>query len=315
MDSPAVTESDAGPSAGLITAMTVVAVASGDSAQAAAAGVTHMGLLKLGEIELAVPSQYMREAIPCPARFSRLPTRSDAVVGAVDVRGDIIPVLDLRPSLGIAASFEGLKRVVIVMHRDRIFGIVVDALGGVLAIPTASSRPLDFVNPTGAPLIREVFSMDDGQRVVSVLCLDGIMSMANVPVTLTQGRASGQMAVVQRRVTQVWRPYVMFECGHTRLAMNADAVDTVLDIDSLGSTFTPSAGCLGVLQTEQRKLAVVDPLALLDLGRGSTYSDRQVLVLKVGSDAVGLLVRQVTRIARLDEALSRPVPAMAFTRP
>lgn len=315
MNAAAVTEPDAGPSAGLITAMTVVAVASGDSAQAAAAGVTHMGLLKLGEIELAVPSQYMREAIPCPARFSRLPTNSPAVVGAVDVRGDIIPVLDLRPSLGIEASFEGLKRVVIVMHRERIFGIVVDALGGVLAIPTASSRPLDFVNPSGAPLIREVFSMDEGQRVVSVLCLDGIMNMANVPVTLAQASTHGTSDAVQRRVNQVWQPYVMFECGHTRLAMNAEAVDTVLDIDSLGCTFTPSAGCLGVLQTEQRKLAVVDPLALLDLGRGSTYSDRQVLVLKVGSDAVGLLVRQVTRIARLDESLSRPVPPMAFTRP
>lgn len=283
-----------------------------DPALAAGQAVIQMGLLTLGELELAIPSQYLREAIPCPARLSRLPSTSPAVVGAVDVRGDLIPVLDLRPSLLLTASFEGLKRIVIVQHRERVFGIVVDALGGVLAIPAASCRVIDVVNPQGAPLMRELFSMEGGARVMSVLCLDGIMNLVNVPVSMRQARAPEPAG---ERKAQVWRPYVMFACGQTYLAMDAEVVDTVLDIDSLGATFTPSRGCLGVLQTHDRKLAVLDPLALLDLGHASMCSDRQVLVIKVGADAVGLLVRQVTRIARLDESVSRPIPAMAFASP
>jgi purine-binding chemotaxis protein CheW len=279
---------------------------------AADQGVIQMGLLALGELELAIPSQYLREAIPCPAHFSRLPSTSPAVVGAVDVRGELIPVLDLRPGLHLTASFEGVKRVVIVQHRERVFGIVVDALGGVLSIPASRCRAIDIVNPQGAPLMRELFSMDGGERVISVLCLDGIMNLVDVPVSVRQERAAAQAS---ERKAQVWRPYVMFACGQTHLAMDAEVVDTVLDIDSLGATFTPSRGCLGVLQTHDRKLAVLDPLALLDLGQTSIESDRQVLVIKVGADAVGLLVRQVTRIARLDDSVSRPIPAMAFVSP
>jgi purine-binding chemotaxis protein CheW len=276
--------------------------------------VRQMGLIRIGTIDLAIPSRYLREAIEMPPRLSPILSASPNVVGIVDVRGDLVPVIDLRPSLGLppTGKDDSQRRIVIIDHLHHLFGIVVDALGGVFSLSREQCHPIEILEARAIPLVREVFSMDEGRSVVSVLCLDGVIHLNDIPLTCLSDKEQQRRA---SRGKQCWRPYVLFECGQTRLAINADVVDTVINLDSLGTTFKPSDTCLGLLQTESRRLAVLDVLALLGLGASEPQTDRQVLVIKVGSDSVGLLIRQVTQIARLDDTSTRVVPPMAFDSP
>jgi purine-binding chemotaxis protein CheW len=274
--------------------------------------VLHLGLIQIGPIDLAVPTQYLREAIDFPKQLSRLLSTSPYVAGAVDVRGDLIPVVDLRPALGLAATDDPMRRIIIISHRGYLFGVVVDALGGVISVQTTQCNPVEVLSPKDKPLIREVFSIDEGRRVISVLCLEGTMHLCDVPLTV---KGQAESTLPQRQTRQHWSPYVLFECGNTRLAIDAHMVDTVINLDGLGHGMNRSDTCLGVVQTESRRTAVLDTLKLLHLGTSAESSDQQVLVLKVDGNAVGLIIRKVTRIARLNDALTRQVPGMAFEMP
>jgi len=283
------------------------------SSGATSPAMVTMGLLHIGPMALAIPVQYLREAVDMPATLSRMPTPSRHVLGGVDVRRELITVLDLRPALNLpAAPPHQPQRIVIIEHQGLVFGLSADRLGEVVQVRAQDCQPVKVLQPDGPPLVREIFSLDEGQRVLSVLCLDGIVQLSGTPLTQAADR---QAELALRRVHQQWSPYLMFEAGHTRLCIHADLVDTVIHLDSLGSRFTPSRGCIGVLANDTRKLAVLDALDLLGLGHTTLRDNRQVLVLKVQGRSVGLLVREVNRIARQDDRTLRPVPALAFDRP
>jgi purine-binding chemotaxis protein CheW len=274
--------------------------------------VVRLGLIRIGEIEFAVPAEYLREAIDYPPQLSKLLSSSPHVAGAVDVRDELIAVVDLRHALGLPPCTERGRQIIIVKHRGYVFGVVVDSLGGVVSVPDTACQPIEVLKPLEAPLIRQVVALNQGSRVISILCLEGVMHQTDVPLTKA---APVQDLRQQLGTGKQWSPYLLFECGRTRLAIDANSVDTVINLDGLGTSFTPSQGCMGLVHNESRKLAVLDPLALLALGQSDLSANRQVLVLKVGPDAVGLLINRVNHIQRLNDATIRPVPALAFARP
>lgn len=281
--------------------------------RAGAAERLTVGLVHIGPMALAIPVDCLREAINEPAHLSRLPTPSAHVAGGIDVRQELITVLDLRPALKLPPRAEHqAPHVIILHHKGYVFGLQVDRLGEVVQVPRERCLPVEVLRADAPPLIREVFSLDEGRRVISGLCLDGLMQLAEVPLTRVADRGA-ELAL--RRVHQQWSPYLMFEVGQTRLCLHADLVDTVVHLDSMGTRFSPARGCIGVVEDDSRKLAVLDVLDLLGLGHTVLRDNRQVLVLKAQGRMVGLLVRQVSRIARQDDQTLRPVPAMAFERP
>lgn len=271
-----------------------------------------LGLLMIEGIELAVPTHYLREAIDMPPTLSKLLSTSVHVAGAVDLRDELIAVVDLRHALGLPPKRSAQQRIVIIHHRGYVFGVIVDALGGVITVPEQACQTVEVLKADQAPLIRQVFSIDEGRRVISVLCLEGVMHQTDVPLTRA---ASLQQAQDSSKSQKQWTPYLLFETDDTRMALHADMVDTVIDLDGMGTTFQPTTGCLGVVQTDTRKLAVLDPLSLLGLGRTTLENNRQVLVLNVESDTVGLLVKRVVQIARLSDHTVRPISEMAFAFP
>ncbi len=272
-----------------------------------------LGLVHIGPMELAIPVDCLREAIDEPRRLSRLPTPSPHVAGGIDVRQELITGLDLRSVLNLPPAEAGdERRVIILHHKGYVFGLRVDRLGEVVQVSPEHCLPVEVLRPDGPPLVREVFSLDDGRRVISGLCLDGVMQLSQVPLTRVADR---QAELALRRVHQQWSPYLMFEVGQTRLCLHADLVDTVIHLDSMGTRFSPARGCIGVVEDDSRKLAVLDVLDLLGLGHTALRDNRQVLVLKVQGRMAGLLVRQVSRIARQDDRTLRPVPPMAFEHP
>lgn len=271
-----------------------------------------MGLLMIDQIELAIPTEYLWEAIDFPPVLCRILTASPHVAGVVDVRGDLIPVVDLRHALALPPCDELSRRIVIIHHRDYLFGVVVDALGGVISVPASSCQAVEVIKPHAPPLIRQVLSIDHGARIVSVLCLDGVINQIDVPLTRLADRTAERVA---EKAVQRWSPYVLFECGQTRLAINADCVDTVLNIEGMSASLNRSDACLGVIHSDRRRLAVLDVLKIVGLGETDLQNNRQILVLKTNGHLVGLLVKQVTQIARMDDSTRRAVPSMAFSNP
>ncbi|MBA2077224.1 chemotaxis protein CheW [Rhodanobacter sp. PCA2] len=76
-------------------------------------------------------------------RVTRIPQTPVYVLGVLNLRGAIVPVLDLRLRFGLERESYGDNTVMIVVAvAERLFGIVVDAVSDVVDIDPATIKPV-----------------------------------------------------------------------------------------------------------------------------------------------------------------------------
>jgi purine-binding chemotaxis protein CheW len=98
-------------------------------------------LCKIAEAEYALPADHVVQ-MESYAGATRVPGASQQVAGLVQIRGRVVPVLDLRVVFGLEAIPPTLNsRVVVMKHADRTVGLLVDSAREVLKIGAAEFMP------------------------------------------------------------------------------------------------------------------------------------------------------------------------------
>jgi purine-binding chemotaxis protein CheW len=119
-----------------------------------------------------------------------VPNTPSYIKGVINIRGDVVPIADLRERLGIPTLAYGPMTVIIVLRvqaeRERIMGIIVDAMSDVTNVPLADmKRPPDFGAQATPRLTKAIATMTD--KMITILDVDQIF--ATVPAALTAAAA------------------------------------------------------------------------------------------------------------------------------
>jgi len=95
--------------------------------------------------------------------ITRLPHAADAVRGVINLRGRIIPALDLRRCLDLApAPDQGGRATVVVRAPEAPVSFLVDEIGDVVAVDEASVEPPpETMRPGARELMRGVVPLHD----------------------------------------------------------------------------------------------------------------------------------------------------------
>ena len=62
------------------------------------------GLLRMADMDVALPLSALREVVPCPPELAGLPAAAPGLLGAVELRRLVLPVVDLTAVLGRPAQ-------------------------------------------------------------------------------------------------------------------------------------------------------------------------------------------------------------------
>jgi twitching motility protein PilI len=107
------------------------AVAAGTTADSSAEREWVGVAFRMGGETFLVAREETREVLGYPAAVTRIPGAKPWVKGLANVRGQLLPMLDLRQFLGSGASASGRNtRVIVVNHRDVPAGLMVDEVLG-----------------------------------------------------------------------------------------------------------------------------------------------------------------------------------------
>jgi twitching motility protein PilI len=98
----------------------------------AAAGREWVGVAcRMGGETFLIAREETREVLGYPAVITRIPGAKSWVRGLANVRGSLLPMLDLRQFLGSGSTTPGRNtRVVVVNHREIPAGLIVDEVLG-----------------------------------------------------------------------------------------------------------------------------------------------------------------------------------------
>lgn len=95
----------------------------------------HLASFFLGEEEYGVDVRTVQEIIRV-TEITQVPRAPEFVKGVINLRGKIIPVVDLKRKLGLGEVAVGRSsRIVVVKLRERLVGLLVDGASQVLKVP------------------------------------------------------------------------------------------------------------------------------------------------------------------------------------
>lgn len=96
---------------------------------------------KIGEEEFGVDILRVQE-INRMIEVTRVPNAPEYVDGVINLRGKVIPIIDLRRRFGMARKeHDKSTRIVVVELRGKVIGFVVDRVSEVLRIPKSVTEP------------------------------------------------------------------------------------------------------------------------------------------------------------------------------
>ena len=133
----------------------------------------------LGKEEFGIDISRVREIVRLQ-NITAIPQSMDFVEGIVNLRGQIVPIVDLCKRFRVANSTsveEAARRIIVVNMAEQNIGVLVDGVSEILRIPDESIEPTPPIVAGGvsADFIRGVAKVEN--RLIIVLDLDRIFSV------------------------------------------------------------------------------------------------------------------------------------------
>ncbi|SDM66497.1 purine-binding chemotaxis protein CheW [Oryzisolibacter propanilivorax] len=152
--------------------------AAADAAQGAREYLT----FRLGQEEYGIDILKVQEirGYEPPTRISPAPA---FIKGVTNLRGTIVPIVDLRLRLDCAqAEYNSFTVVIVLNLRERVVGIVVDSVSDVLELKPEQMRPApDVDSAIDSQCIRGLGAV--GERMLILLDIEKLMSGADMGLT------------------------------------------------------------------------------------------------------------------------------------
>ena len=131
-------------------------------------------LFRVGDSEYVLPAADVLQ-MESYEGATRVPGTAPYVVGLVQMRGRVVPVIDLRQRFGLPAALPTIdSRVVVVQHDGRTVGLLVDSAREVIHLDqSALEEPPDVLAASGHHFVQSLARA--GDRLVMLIDLQRVV--------------------------------------------------------------------------------------------------------------------------------------------
>lgn len=257
---------------------------------------------ELGGRSFGLPIEQVRELLPAQP-LDQVPDAPPEMEGLLRVRGQLVPVLELRPRLGLSDSAPHAQ-IVVLQREGTTLGLLLERVHAVILAEESDVRSTGQASVDG--VVRGVLDHED--QLVTLLDLAHYFEIARQVVTEAAETSS------QEDEEHLQQLHLTLRIDGERIALPVKRVQEILEYR--GHTEVPLAPSIvtGVLNLRGAVIPVL-PLAT-ELGLGSDKPWTRVIVVEARWDKevhlVGLLVENVEHVVPIDEASVAEPPAFGM---
>lgn len=267
-----------------------------------------VGVVEIGGILFAIPIEHVREVIPAPSRFQKLPCQHPDVLGGVLLRGKAIPVQSLNQRLGLdqggwedtpSSKSNSQQVIVVVRHGGRVAGLLVDAVRCLLQLGDTWAQN---ISDSSDDLICGGY-IDDTHGHFSML---SVPELLNIPLA-----PSDEISETARRRARVKRvPYIRFRVGTLNFLVAMRDIASTIPTSRLEPWPVSGGACLGIIHRHGMDMPMLDTLANLGFGYpGERPLEAAGIILEFPDDhALAFNVDQVVSVMNIEEGAIHAFP-------
>lgn len=138
-------------------------------------------VFRLDSEEFGVPIDSVQEIVRVPETLTHVPKAPAAVEGVINLRGTVLPVVDLRRRLGLpTVERNDGQRIVVFLIRGVRTGFIVDAVAEVLKVPRQAIEPAPCLSTEQVTLLARMANLEKQKRMLQLIDPDHLLSAGDL---------------------------------------------------------------------------------------------------------------------------------------
>jgi purine-binding chemotaxis protein CheW len=127
-------------------------------------------VFRLDKEEFGVLIESVQEIVRVPEELTHVPKAPSFVEGVINLRGAVLPVIDLRRRLGLeAVQRSDRQRIVVFVIEGRRTGFIVDSVAEVLKIARSAIEPTPQLSSEQGKLLARMVNLEKSKRMVQLI--------------------------------------------------------------------------------------------------------------------------------------------------
>ena len=127
-------------------------------------------IFRLDKEEFGAPIASVQEIVRVPEQLIRVPKAPSFVEGVINLRGTVLPVIDLRLRLGLKqVERTDRQRIMVFLISEVRTGFIVDQVAEVLRIPKAAIEPAPQLSAEQSQLLSRMANLEKQKRMVQLI--------------------------------------------------------------------------------------------------------------------------------------------------
>ena len=127
-------------------------------------------VFRLDKEEFGVPIDSVQEIVRVPEELTHVPMAPPFVEGVINLRGAVLPVIDLRRRLGLpSVDRSDRQRVMVFLIAGIRTGFIVDSVAEVLKIHKSAIEPAPRLSSTQGKLLARMANLEKQKRMVQLI--------------------------------------------------------------------------------------------------------------------------------------------------
>uniref|UniRef100_UPI000678F0A3 chemotaxis protein CheW n=1 Tax=Methylobacterium sp. B34 TaxID=95563 RepID=UPI000678F0A3 len=273
--------------------------------------------------EYALPIEQVQEIVQVPDRVSELPKAERHVIGVINLRDRLLPLVSLRALFGLPGVPLGEQnRIVVVASREAAgsVGIVTDTVKEVLRVPRAVVDPLPDLLAQGDALreVEAICRLGGGRRLVSILSAARLFATTGIAGGLA-GLGAAEEGPVQERQTATAptradeeEQFVVFRLADEEYGVPIDAVHEIVRVPEQLTHVPRTPGFIeGIVNLRGAVLPVVDQRRRFRLPEAARNDRQRIMVFAIAGVRTGFIVDSVSEVLKIPRSAIVPAPDLA----
>jgi len=278
-------------------------------------GTDQIVTFRLAGEELALPINSVQEIIK-PTDIIHVPNTPDYIDGIGNLRGGILPIVNLRKKLGLEdQAVSETTRIVVLNTPGGATGFMVDSVSEVMHIEAdVLEQPPGIIANIDGQFLRGIAKIDDGKRMVLILSEDQILP------ELAGLKTDKEESVQQTALHSESEQLVTFHIGGEEFAINIMQVKEIIRVTEITPLPKSPKHTVGVMSLRNQLLPIMDLRIIFDketirqeYGAKITQDKldaQRIVVVDLGGILTGIQVDSVSQVLTLEKNKIVPPPAI-----
>jgi purine-binding chemotaxis protein CheW len=255
----------------------------------------------------------VREIVEIP-EITSVPKTPDYFAGIVNLRGEIISVIDMRTRFNLPKKeFDEFSRIAVTYFKGGLVGMIVDDVSEVVRVTS------DKISPT-PPLLKNINTKylkgvadTDSKETVLLLNLEEIISLDKFKIEKEEKKLTPKdigYEKVEKKEPEL--QIITFYIEDELYAINIKDAEEIIAVPEITPIPQAPEFAKGVISIRGEVIPVVDLHVRFNYGDINVNEETSIIVIDVGKCKIGLLVDAISEIIRVPKKdVTSPPPTLS----